>query len=101
MCLLVCARRFSVLLLIFVFAALILLNQPLRRASRASLEGLFGAGGALAAAFDRALMAGSAWVKGSPVGTPAMVILGCLLGVAAGLVARADYRVLALSFEMI
>jgi hypothetical protein len=85
-----------VLVLSLALLTLVLLHDHVRHACVAVVNAVFDIGASVAAALGGALGASAA-----PVGEPHIVAIAVLLAGAATAVARADFRVLAQSFELI
>lgn len=88
-------------LFLLAFAALVLFHDFIGRACAAVVESAFGAGGVLIANLAAGLRSTVTWLKTSPPGEPTLVVIAAVLAAGAVAVARADFRVLTQSFDMI
>ncbi len=80
---------------------LILLHDDVRQATTAAVNAVFEIGASVVAILDRALKASARWLKTAPPGEPHLVAIALALAAAAMAVARAEFLVLAQSFDLI
>lgn len=89
------------LLLILVLLGLVVLHERVGQACAAIVNAIFDIGASVVAALGGALGASVRWLKTAPVVEPHLVAVTVSLAGAAMAVARADFRVLGQSFELI